>query len=94
MSARALVQVKEVRDDGTIIQMVVWALTEPVPPCRHRYKYRLFYGTAGECRIRYDNERGKGDHRHLGDVEVPYDFTTLDRLLADFQHDVEHWSAP
>ncbi|KAF1695312.1 toxin-antitoxin system TumE family protein [Pseudoxanthomonas koreensis] len=94
MSARALIQVKEVHDDGTIVQMVVWALPEPVPPCLHRYKYRLFYGTAGACRIRYDNERGKGDHRHLGEMEAPYDFTTLERLLADFQHDVEHWSAP
>ena len=45
MSARALIQVKEVRDDGTIVQMVVWALAKPVPPCLHRYKYRLFYGT-------------------------------------------------
>ena len=94
MSARALIQVKEVRDDGTIVQMVVWALAKPVPPCLHRYKYRLFYGTPGECRIRYDNERGKGDHRHCGDMETPYVFTTLERLLADFQHDVEHWSAP
>lgn len=41
-----------------------------------------------------DNERGKGDHRHYGDMEAPYVFTTLERLLADFQHDVEHWSAP
>lgn len=94
MSARALIQVKEVRDDGTIVQMVVWALAQPVPPCLHRYKYRLFYGMPGECRIRYDNERGKGDHRHYGDMETPYVFTTLERLLADFQHDVEHWSAP
>lgn len=52
MSARALVQVKEVRDDGTIVQIVVWALAQPVPPCLHRYKYRLFYGAPRECRIR------------------------------------------
>ena len=92
MTARAIVQVKEVHDDGFILQMVVWELVRPVPPCPHTYKYRLYYGAAGLCRVRYDNERGKGDHRHLGATEAPYAFTTLARLLTDFQHDVERWS--
>ena len=92
MSARAIVQVKEVHDDGSILQMVVWELARPVPPCTHTYKYRLYYGAGGLCRVRYDNERGKGDHRHLGATEAPYAFTTLARLLTDFQHDVERWS--
>ena len=81
-----------VHDDGSILQMVVWELARPVPPCTHTYKYRLYYGAAGLCRVRYDNERGKGDHRHLGATEAPYAFTTLARLLTDFQHDVERWS--
>ena len=92
MTARAIVQVKEVHDDGSILQMVVWELARPVPPCTHTYKYRLYYGAAGLCRVRYDNERGKGDHRHLGATEAHYAFTTLARLLTDFQHDVERWS--
>ena len=92
MSARAIIQVKEVHGDGSILQMVVWELARPVPPCTHTYKYRLYYGAAGLCRVRYDNERGKGDHRHLGATEAPYAFTTLARLLTDFQHDVERWS--
>ena len=48
---------------------MIWELDEALPPSTHRYKYRLFYGAAGVGRVRYDNERGKGDHRHLGDVE-------------------------
>jgi hypothetical protein len=43
---------------------------------------------GGVCRVRYDNERGKGDHRHLGGVEAPYRFRSLERLLADFWRDV------
>jgi len=39
--------------------------------------------------VRYDNETGKGDHRHYGDDEEPYRFTTLDQLLADFEADVQ-----
>jgi hypothetical protein len=41
--------------------------------------------------VRYDNERGKGDHRHVGDDETPYRFVDLDRLLADFRLDMENW---
>ena len=41
--------------------------------------------------IRYDNQRGKGDHRHVGAREEDYAFTTLDALLADFERDVENW---
>jgi hypothetical protein len=94
MKARLLARSKEVRDDGSIVEVVVWELTEPLPPSPHCFKYRLYYGAAGQTRVRYDNERGKGDHRHRGLVEEPYVFTSLDRLLDDFEHDVETWSAP
>ncbi len=52
MKAARIAQAKEVRDDGSIIEVVVWQLAEPVPPCVHRYKYRLYYGCAGVCRMR------------------------------------------
>lgn len=38
--------------------------------------------------LRYDNEQGKGDHKHLGDEETPYAFSTPARLVADFWNDV------
>ena len=41
--------------------------------------------------LRFDNETGKGDHKHLGETEVPYRFTTLDRLIEDFWNEVEGW---
>ena len=41
--------------------------------------------------MRYDNERGKGDHRHIGDREEHYVFTALEQLLEDFRRDVENW---
>ena len=87
-----LAHAKEVRDDGSVIEIVVWELSEPLTPSTHRYKYRLYYGAAGISRVRYDNERGKGDHRHLGDSEDDYVFTTLEQLLADFERDVNEWS--
>lgn len=91
MKATIRARAKEVRDDGTIVEIVVWEVPEPLAPCTHHFKYRLFYGSPGEERVRYDNERGKGDHRHLGGVESAYVFLTIDRLLEDFERDVEGW---
>ena len=42
--------------------------------------------------MRYDNERGKGDHRHVREREEDYNFTTLEQLLLDFERDVTEWS--
>jgi hypothetical protein len=91
MRARRLIYAKEVRDDGSIVEIVVWELPEPVPPCAHRYKYRLFFGSARSTRVRYDNERGKGDHRHAGRRGEPDGFTSVERLLEDFARDVAEW---
>ena len=91
MDAALLARAKEIRDDSSIVEIVIWELPEPLPPSLHRYKYRLFFGAAGVSRVRYDNERGKGDHRHVGDREEDYTFTSVEQLLADFQSDVERW---
>jgi len=91
MAAVLLARAKEVRDDGSIVEIVVWELPEPLPTSTHRYKYRLFFGASGVSRVRYDNERGKGDHRHVGDQEYEYKFSSVEQLLADFQSDVERW---
>ena len=37
--------------------------------------------------VRYDNETGKGDHRHYGDREEAYSFESLEKLLEDFRED-------
>ena len=93
MNAIPLARTKEVRDDGTIVEVAIWELPEPLVPSRHLFKYRLFYGTAEEERVRYDNERGKGDHRHLAGRELTYVFVSVDQLLDDFERDVQNWSS-
>ncbi|MEO5862958.1 MAG: DUF6516 family protein [Burkholderiales bacterium] len=87
-----IAKAKEVRDDDSIVEVVIWELPEPLPASAHRFKYRLYYSAAGVNRVRYDNERGKGDHRHLNEREENYVFTTIDNLLADFERDVNDWS--
>lgn len=75
-------------DDGSIVEMVLWQVPEPVPGSRHRYKYRLYFGRDGRRLILYDNERGKGDHRHRREFEEPYEFSSIDQLVGDFLADV------
>jgi hypothetical protein len=51
-------------DDGAIVEMVIWRVPNAVEGSTHPYKYRLFYGRPGKRIVGYDNEPGKGDHRH------------------------------
>ena len=94
MRARLLAHSKEIRDDGAIVEIVIWELPRPVPPCTHRLKYRLFYGWPGLPVVRYDNERGKGDHRHADGAEHAYAFISVDQLLDDFERDMRQRGAP
>lgn len=75
-------------DDGSVVEMVLWLVPRPVTGSQHPYKYRLDFGRHGRLLVLYDNERGKGDHRHRRDVEEPYVFTSVDRLVSDFLADV------
>jgi len=75
--------------DGSFVDMRVWSVAARVPPSAHEYKYSLVYIVDGERVIGYDNERGKGDHRHHRGVETSYTFRSIQRLLADFLADVQ-----
>lgn len=75
-------------DDGAISEIRLWLAPKPLHGSRHLFRYSLFYGREGQRLIGYDNEPGKGDHRHYGSHEAPYDITTPERLVADFLADV------
>lgn len=62
-----------------------------MPDSGHVFKYRLALVVDGRCVLRYDNEPGKGDHRHFGKKEHPYVFSTPQRLLDDFWSEVDKW---
>ena len=87
MKAIRLFYDKAVLPDGGIVEMVIWRVPAPVPPTTHGLKYRLFYGHKGERIVGYDNERGKGDHRHIGDREESFVFVSMEQLIQDFYAD-------
>lgn len=76
---------------GHISEIVIWRVPEPVPGSVHYFKYRLFFGTTRKRIIGYDNERGKGDHKHIDDGEAPYAFIGVAALIRDFRKDVAEW---
>jgi len=70
------------------IEIVIWRLPKPLPPSSHRFKYRLAYVVGETCVLRYDNERGKGDHRHVDGRQCGYSFHSIESLLGDFEADI------
>lgn len=79
---------KQVLADGAIVEMTIWRVPQSVPGSGHRLKYSLFYGRPGERVVGYDNESGKGGHRHFEGAESPYRFKTVEQLVEEFLADV------
>ena len=67
-------------EGGVTVEMVIWSLPRPSAERPHGLKYRLYCGRGNRCLVRYDNETGKGDHRHIRGREAPYEFTTVAQL--------------
>lgn len=92
--ATLILDTKSVLQDGRILQRKIWQLPHAEAGRPHGFKYRLYCGKNGQTIVRYDNESGKGDHRHVGpqELETAYVFTSLVQLLKDFAQDVEQFS--
>jgi Family of unknown function (DUF6516) len=91
MRAEALANERLVLAEDAFAEIVIWRVPLPVKGSTHRFKYRLALIVAGDCVLRYDNEAGKGDHRHVGKVQTNYAFSSHEKLLADFWSDVDAW---
>ena len=92
MKAVELVHRRIAYSEHAFAELVLWRLSKPLAGSIHRYKYRLAYVVDGASVLRYDNETGKGDHRHYGAAERTCSFSTPERLIADFQRDIARWN--
>ena len=92
MRAIPVVRTRIVHSEMAFSELALWKLAAPVAGSMHAFKYRLAYVVNGICIVRYDNEAGKRDHRHVGKEERRYRFTTPERLITDFQHDIARWN--
>jgi hypothetical protein len=89
MKAVLIYRKTDIRSDGIKLEMVIWQLPAPTPDRPHGLKYRLWAGRDGKTLVRYDNESGKGDHKHVGRAEKPYVWRGMSTLVEDFLNDVE-----
>jgi hypothetical protein len=89
MKAIELLRRRVPYSEAAFSELVLWQLPAPLPGSTHAYKYRLAYVVNEVCVLCYDNESGKGDHRHFRGKEFRYAFEGVDRLLAAFQRDIE-----
>ena len=92
MKAVELVRARITYSASAFAELALWQVPKPVVGSRHGFRYRLVYVVGGVCVLRYDNEGGKGDHRHVEGKERRYGFTTPDQLIADFQRDIARWN--
>jgi hypothetical protein len=81
--ARLLIDERVILAPDGFVELVVWEVPEPVRGSRHKLKYRLALVIEDKCVLRYDNEAGKGDHRHTGTEEEPYNFVDVETLLSE-----------
>ena len=92
MNAALMARTRIVYSPHSFAELVLWRVPAPLPGSTRQFKYRLTYVVNSVCVVRYDNEVGKGDHRHFGVNESIYKFSTPERLMADFQRDIARWN--
>ena len=89
MPAEPSLDERHILSETAFAELVIWRVTAPVRGSAHEYRHRLALVVDGKCVLRYDNEAGEGDNRHVGDKEQEYRFKSAEDLLGDFWADVE-----
>ena len=93
MKATLLLHERHVPSESSFVEMLVWRVPKSMPGSAHGFKYSLALVVDGTCVLRYDNEAGKGDHKHVRGCEARYEFVDLASMQADFWNDVERWES-
>ena len=80
---------KEITIEGDLIKMKIWKINKS-KDFPYGLKYSLVYIHNGKRILGYDNERGKGDHKHYFGKEEKYNFIDIDILSYDFVDEVKN----
>lgn len=91
MKATELLRRRIPYSETAFAELVLWRLPQPLAGSSHSYKYRLAYVVEGVCVLRYDNESGKGDHRHVKGKESRIAFESPEQLIQSFQRDIARY---
>jgi len=86
MASKLVFHQKVVHEDGSIVEVKIWQVPKSVrSPDGVKYFFYLVKG--GKVLVGYDNHHPKGHHRHYGDRQEPYPFTSIEQLAHDFNED-------
>jgi hypothetical protein len=88
---RLLLRERHILSENAFAELVIWQLPQAVAGSLHQFKYRLAFVVDEICVLRFDNEAGKGDHKHIGNKQAAYTFVSLPQLLDDFWQEVTGW---
>ena len=92
VTANLLARTPIVYRENTFAEPALWKMPLPVAGSSRGFRYRVAYLVDGVCVVRYDNEAGKGDHRHFGASESDYSLTTPEALLTAFEQGIVRWN--
>jgi len=85
-----LIKHEKITDElGNTVEIKMWKIPQSGKRNQQTFKYSLVYIVNGKRVIGYDNAERKGDHRHYGNKEEPYEFISLKKLAEDFNSDIE-----
>ena len=91
MKATLVHRARQHLHDGAFVEIVIWRVPSPLQGSMHSFKYLMALVVDGACVMRFDNEAGKGDHKHVDGRETAYVFRGVDALFADFAAEVKGW---
>jgi hypothetical protein len=91
MDAELVHHSKVTDEKGNTLEIKIWKLSKPTKDKPYGYRYSLAYIVDGKRVLGYDNGEGKGDHKHIGNKQEDYHFTSIDRLFDDFYKDVRRF---
>ena len=85
--ARLRYHLKRIFPEGDLMEIKIWEVpkSEEFP---EGVKYSLVYVKEGRRILGYDNERGKGHHKHYFDEEGGVEFEDWEDLVGRFLEDV------
>lgn len=94
MKAQLLLKQRFVMSETAFAEIVIWQLPAPLDGSAHDFKYRLAYVVNDQCVLRYDNEAGKGNHVHINQQEISYNFVSTEQLVDDFFAQIKRMENP
>ena len=86
--SRLIFHEKKILDDEYLLEMEIRQVKKE-PPTPEGVKYSLVLIRRGQRILGYDNHERKGHHKHLFEKESPYKFTTVNRLIEEFEEEVK-----